>query len=182
MAESKRPTVAVISSDSMLFRKIELELLDVCDCTPTDTKDADIRLIDLDSPLDGEHTGLTMSRTEECDISLPFILGSLKERLFPKDGAKIQLEDSGRVIIGAKEVRLTEVELSLFKALYLRGGDYATRDELIREVWGEISDGGVLNVYVHYLRQKLEGEGERIIIATRGKGYRINEAYIGGGV
>ena len=39
-------------------------------------------------------------------------------------------------------------------------------------------DGGVVNVYVHYLREKLEKNGERIIISTRNLGYKINERMV----
>ena len=40
------------------------------------------------------------------------------------------------------------------------------------------ADEGVLNVYVHYLREKLERGGEKIIISSRGLGYKIDEKYL----
>ena len=59
-------------------------------------------------------------------------------------------------------------------------GDYVSRENLIMSVWGADVDGGVLNVYVHYLREKLERGGEKIILSSRKEGYRINEKYLGG--
>jgi DNA-binding response OmpR family regulator len=35
----------------------------------------------------------------------------------------------------------------------------------------------VLNVYVHYLREKLE-DGKKIIISSRKLGYKIDERYL----
>jgi DNA-binding response OmpR family regulator len=57
-------------------------------------------------------------------------------------------------------------------------GDFISREELIRRVWGEGADGGVLNVYVHYLREKLEKQGEKIIISSRKNGYKIDGKYL----
>ena len=47
---------------------------------------------------------------------------------------------------------------------------------------GDDADGGILNVYVHYLREKLEKRGEKIIISSRKSGYKIDEKYLKGEV
>ena len=44
-------------------------------------------------------------------------------------------------------------------------------------VWHGDADGGIVNVYIHYLREKLEDCGERVIIASRGRGYSLSEKY-----
>lgn len=174
--------VYILTEDVMLYQKIKLELLGVCECTRCEDyrEGADVYLVDADCERFGGAVGLTMSRKGECDISLPFPIGSLKARLTRgEEGMTVRCEGT-TVTLGTNAVKLTEVEFALFSALYRRGGESATREELIREVWGEGADGGVLNVYVHYLRSKLERGGERVILATRGKGYRINKEYIGG--
>ena len=38
----------------------------------------------------------------------------------------------------------------------------------------------MINVYIHYLREKLELCGEKIIIASREAGYRIDKRFLGG--
>ena len=48
----------------------------------------------------------------------------------------------------------------------------------MRDVWGDECEGGVLNVYIHYLREKLETEGEKIIFSTRKMGYKIDKKYL----
>lgn len=120
-----------------------------------------------------------MSRKQKADVTLPFKLGELKARLMPKEAEALTLGDRCAVLDG-RTVRLTEVEFALLKAIYSREGGYVGREELLREVWGGNADGGVINVYVHYLREKLEVGGERVILASRGEGYKINEKLLGG--
>ena len=77
-------------------------------------------------------------------------------------------------------IKLTEVEHALFLALMKRGGEFASREDILREVWGSEADEGIINVYVHYLREKLEKSGEKIIVSSRKLGYKIDGKYLGG--
>ena len=121
-----------------------------------------------------------MSRTENCELSLPFTEGRLL-RAVSTDATAAPITLTNRcAYLHGKEIKLTEVEYSLLSLLLSRGG-FVSREELIRAVWGEGADGGVLNVYVHYLREKLEFFGEKIIISSRGLGYKIDEKYLAGG-
>ena len=163
----------------MLFLKIKYELKDDFEVVMSDSRNArDTVLVDIDNPKFATEVGITMSR-KDGDIKLPFRIGTLRDMLGEKRTG-LTVGDDGIVYLGTRAVKLTEVELALFSALYKRKGAYATREELVREVWGEGSDEGVLNVYVHYLRTKLEANGERVIACTRGKGYKLNEDYFGG--
>ena len=171
--------ICVLTADVMLFLKIKYELSDNFKVFMSDerTDTADTVLVDADDPRFASEVGIKMAR-KGGDIPIPFRIGSLKAML-DNDSCELRLEGDA-VFVGARAVKLTEVELALFSALYKRGGDYATREELINEVWGEGADAGVLNVYVHYLRSKLEANGERVISCTRGRGYKLNEKYFGG--
>ena len=60
-------------------------------------------------------------------------------------------------------------------------GEYVSREELLSRIWQNKTDKGILNVYIHYLREKLEKGGERIIISSRNLGYKINEVFISEG-
>lgn len=177
-----RKTVCVITDDIMLFQKIKLELFGVCNTVMASKpiSDAHTHLIDADNEAYAGLSGIKMKRGEGGEISLPFIKGSLRARFEDTPEQSISVSADGTVVVGNTAARLTEVEMALFLSLYNRGGGYATRKELLDEVWGEGADGGVLNVYVHYLRGKLEKNGERIIISSRGKGYKINDIYFGG--
>ena len=95
-------------------------------------------------------------------------------------GARLALIGERTVRLDGEKIKLSEVEYRLLSLLHRTGGEYLTREELVREVWGEGQDEGVLNVYIHYLRSKLEGEGERIILSSRKSGYRLNKDYLGG--
>ena len=169
--------VLILTTDGYLFQKIRLELDGDFECTSTGM--ADIVIADADTVEKIPAEALTMSRRGEADIHLPFKLGQLKERLMPKEISARSLGDKCALLDG-KAIRLTDVEFALFKAIYSRGGRYVSREELLMEVWGGSADGGVINVYVHYLREKLEAGGERVILASRGEGYKINEKFLGG--
>ena len=71
-------------------------------------------------------------------------------------------------------VKLTEVEFSLLTALMEAEGKYVSRNTLIERVWGGAGNDGLINVYIHYLRQKLETGTERLIFSSRKEGYRLN--------
>jgi two-component system response regulator MprA len=54
-----------------------------------------------------------------------------------------------------------------------------TRNQILLAVWGHDFDGydSVLDVYIGYLRQKLEAGGEpRLIHTVRGVGYVLRES------
>ena len=98
-----------------------------------------------------------------------------------------QLRDGSSPFSGTKTNRqFTQVDwrfvlfFSLFNLLYSRKGEFVSRDEILALVWNGKADKGILNVYVHYLREKLEKNGEKIILSSRNYGYKINEKYLGG--
>ncbi len=77
---------------------------------------------------------------------------------------------------GGAEVRLTSRELDLLVALARRGGGVASKRELLAEVWGFDFDGddNVVEVYVRYLRQKVDRPfGRQSIETVRTLGYRL---------
>jgi DNA-binding response OmpR family regulator len=75
------------------------------------------------------------------------------------------------------EVTLTGREFALLTELQALGGDSATRSRLLLKVWGGDFEGtgNVVDVYVGYLRAKLERLGTtRVKVeAVRGVGYRL---------
>ncbi len=76
------------------------------------------------------------------------------------------------------EINLTKKEFSLFYFLLKNKGRVCTRNEIIKEVW-EINfetDSSSLDVYINFLRKKIEsGNSENIIQTIRGIGYIIRE-------
>lgn len=78
---------------------------------------------------------------------------------------------------GDVEVTLTSREFALLSELQSLGGDTATRSRLLLKVWGGDFEGtgNVVDVYVGYLRAKLErlGTTKVKVEAVRGVGYRL---------
>jgi DNA-binding response OmpR family regulator len=81
-----------------------------------------------------------------------------------------------RCMRGDVEVALTGREFDLLVALARRDGGTATKRELLAEVWGFDFDGddNVVEVYVRYLRQKVDRPFGRSSLQTiRTLGYRL---------
>lgn len=86
--------------------------------------------------------------------------------------------DAFRVYRGDREVKLTRTEFQLLEVLMRNHDIVVTRDRLLERVWGWASDtmSNSLDVYVGYLRRKLEAEGEaRLVHTVRGVGYVLRE-------
>jgi two-component system, OmpR family, response regulator MprA len=79
----------------------------------------------------------------------------------------------------ARTINLTPREFDLLKYFLKYPNRVLKRDQLLQDVWGYQfgGDDTVLEVYVGYLRNKLEEQGEsRIIQTVRGVGYALRES------
>jgi two-component system response regulator MprA len=79
---------------------------------------------------------------------------------------------------GDRSFNLTPKEFDLLMYLMRRPRQVMTRDRILQDVWGYDFDGNgnVLEVYVGYLRNKTEANGEpRLIQTVRGVGYVLRE-------
>jgi DNA-binding response OmpR family regulator len=77
---------------------------------------------------------------------------------------------------GGRDLELTRRELELLALFVRRPGEILTRREMHEEVWGYTFDPGtnVADVFVGYLRRKLEAGGEpRILHTVRGVGFML---------
>ena len=85
-----------------------------------------------------------------------------------------ELYFSGGVLnCGDSVISLSETELKLFSLLYEKRGQPVSREELKNEIWG-IGDSNVLDVYISYLRKKLDLKfDKKFIITVRKKGYML---------
>jgi two-component system OmpR family response regulator len=81
-----------------------------------------------------------------------------------------------RVTRGKREIKLSPKEFELMYLLMRHTGDTVTRQELLRQSWGlqPETDSNLVDVYVNYLRRKIDLPGEQKLINTvRGQGYRL---------
>ena len=84
-----------------------------------------------------------------------------------------------QVTRGGRDVALTAREYQLLLLLLEHRDRVLSREQILGRVWPDRQQGGasnVIEVYVRYLRQKLEHAGERRLIHTvRGRGYCLSE-------
>ena len=171
----------ILVPDKYLYRKIELMLRDEYETVNSEYGRA-VDLVIRDGVLNSDRVAArVLTLGDSYDLALPFSREMLISALSKSDDAPsipdLELGDKCAYLRGEK-VSLTEVEFALFSALFDAKGEFVSRDELIKRVWGEGADGGILNVYVHYLREKLEYKGEKIIISSRKNGYKIDGKYL----
>jgi len=90
------------------------------------------------------------------------------------EASSIKLLHDGTVIYGDKRTHLTDRELLLFGYLYKNRGRIVSRDEIMQRVWGETTSTNVSDVYISYLRKKLEPMfGAGVLVSVRGRGYLL---------
>ena len=83
---------------------------------------------------------------------------------------------SRRVKRGEKQVELSSREFALLEYFIRHPGQVVSRQQILSAVWDYAFDPGsnVVDVYVRYLRSKLDRRGEPSVIQTvRGAGYRF---------
>ncbi|UFS99026.1 response regulator transcription factor [Nocardia huaxiensis] len=104
---------------------------------------------------------------------------ALVRRTYPEDGAVLSAADlvmdtaAHTVRRGGREIELSRTEFALLEVLLRNAGQSLPRETLIDRVWGRQSSNA-LEVYIRYLRRKIESEGEPPLIHTvRGVGYRL---------
>lgn len=83
-----------------------------------------------------------------------------------------------QVIRSDRVIELTVKEFELLKYLMEHPREVMTREQILENVWGYdfMGESNVIEVYVRYLRLKIEEEGEKRLIQTvRGVGYVLRE-------
>ncbi len=80
---------------------------------------------------------------------------------------------------GGKAIDLTPKEFALLEYLMRHPDQVLSRDQILENVWGyDFSTlTNVVDIYVHYLRNKVEkGHRKKLIKTVRGLGYKISES------
>ena len=110
---------------------------------------------------------------------------ALKRRITRNDAARIlhsndlQLDlDKYSVTLANEPIELTKREFDLLRYLLENKNIVLTRERLLETVWGfdYLGDTNVVDVYIRYLRSKIDEKYSRKIIHTiRGVGYTIKD-------
>jgi two-component system response regulator MprA len=102
-----------------------------------------------------------------------------QERVTILKFADLELDTSTRVASrGERKINLTAKEYDLLELFMRHPRQVLTREVIFDRVWGYDFGGesNVLDVYIRYLRQKLENDDEpRLIHTARGVGYALRE-------
>ena len=88
-------------------------------------------------------------------------------------------EQTREVKRDGRTVELTPREYDLLLHLLRHPNQVLSREQLLNAVWGYdyFGDTNVVDVYIRYVRKKIETEGERTLIQTvRGVGYVLKES------
>ncbi len=132
-----------------------------------------------------------LKRGADDYMTKPFAFGELLARieaLLRREGATEQapailrigdllLDIEAKTLFrGTRQIELTPKEFALFAYLAANAGTVVSRAKLLSNVWGMNFDPGtkVVEVYIRYIRQKIQTAGEEPLIRTvRGFGYTI---------
>ncbi|MDJ0534743.1 MAG: response regulator transcription factor [Xenococcaceae cyanobacterium MO_207.B15] len=91
----------------------------------------------------------------------------------------LRLDRSSREVYrGSRRIELTAKEFDLLEYLISHPRQVLTRDQILERVWGYdfMGDSNIIEVYVRYLRLKLEANNEsRLIQTVRSVGYVMRE-------
>jgi DNA-binding response OmpR family regulator len=83
------------------------------------------------------------------------------------------------VLRDGRSIELTAKEFDLLEYLLGHPKQVFTREQILEQVWGYdfMGDSNIIEVYVRYLRLKLEKDGcDRLIHTIRGVGYTLRES------
>ena len=90
----------------------------------------------------------------------------------------VRLDPKQHGLAGRRKLSLTVTEFNLLYYFLRHPRQVLERNQILMEVWGYDfgGDSNVLEIYISYLRKKLEAENEpRLIQTVRGIGYMLRE-------
>ncbi len=103
--------------------------------------------------------------------------GEVKTEILQYGDLKLNLT-SHSAVYGEDELQLTKKEYELLEYMLRNKNIVLTREQLLNHVWDYeyFGDTNVVDVYIRYLRQKIDEKyGIRLISTVRGVGYIIKE-------
>ena len=174
--------IAVLTEDIYLYQKIYLLLSPAHECERVFGARADGYDLCLFDARDGGKAPegapvIAMSYSDD-GLKIPFSEKSLFSAIENlAKTAELSL-GNGCAYFKGTQINLSSLEYSLLSLLIAAGGRFVSREEILKKVWRSEKESGIVNVYVHYLREKLEVRGEKVIISSRGEGYKIDERFL----
>ena len=101
--------------------------------------------------------------------------GAALKKTEPYEYADLTLDPASRLAYrGERQIQFTAKEYDLLEFFMRHPNQVLTRDQIFDQIWGYDFGGesNIIEVYIRYLRSKLEEEKEpRLIHTVRGVGY-----------
>lgn len=188
---------SALHRDETAFDAVVLDILlpgidglEVCRRLRTTNPDLPILMLTAKDTTTDQITGLDAGADDYLvkPFSVDVLAARVRALLRRRDGhvhdvmrySDLTLDTAGRTARrGTREFSLTTTEYKLLLQFMLEPETVLARELLASRVWGYDFEGNfnVLEVYVRYLRQKLEAAGEpRLIHTMRGSGYVLRRA------
>lgn len=178
------PAIDVIVLDILLPKMNGVE---VCRRLRRDGVNTPILMLTARDAIDQRVEGLDAGADDY--LTKPFAMAELLARVRALGRRHGEIEDdslsagdlsvdlvSRRVSRAGRQIELTPKEFALLEFLLRHPGQVLTRSQILDHVWGYdfIPGTNVVDIYVHYLRKKIEdGSGPKLIRTVRGIGYAL---------
>ena len=177
----------VIVLDRMLP---DIDGMEVCDSLRRERRDCLILMLTAMDSLENKVEGLQAGADDY--LTKPFAFDELLARLrallrrarYREFDPVLEVGDlvldhaTRKAHRGKREITLTVKEYMLLAYLMRNAGKVVSRTQILNHVWGYGFDPGtkVVDVYIRYLRQKVDaGEDTALIKTIRGFGYTVSE-------
>ncbi|RMF94449.1 MAG: DNA-binding response regulator [Nitrospinota bacterium] len=152
-------------------------------------RDTPLILLTARDAVEDRVTGLNLGADDYLVKPFAFaeLLARIRALLRRKDSrfaVRLQVADlildpvSHRVSRAGKPIELTAKEYALLEFLMRHAGEVVTRTQIAEHVWNQDfdSDTNVIDVYISYLRQKIDRDFEpKLLHTVRGVGYVLRE-------
>lgn len=152
-------------------------------------KESDIPIIMLTAKEDSNDKIIGLDVGADDYVSKPFNYGELAARIRAnlrktkkKEATIISYKnltmdsEKRQVNRGNLEIELSKQEYDLLEYLLINSNIVLSRDKILAQIWGDedYSNPNVLDVYIKYLRDKIDkNQDEKLIKTIRGVGYTI---------
>jgi DNA-binding response OmpR family regulator len=156
------------------------------------SRHAHLPIVVLASPADAEERVRMLDSGADDLVIKPFAFSELSARVraLLRRGSRaaeamlrvddLELSRVGRIVKrGGRRIELTPKEFGLLEYLMCNESQQVTRAQIIEHVWNLSFDTmtNVVDVYINYLRKKVDAGSERKLIRTiRGVGYELRAA------
>ncbi len=152
-------------------------------------KEASVLILTAKDTLEDRVTGLNLGADDYLVKPFAFKellarVHALMRRSYQKKSPSIQIQNlridltTQQVWLSKKQINLTPREYALLEYLAMRAGQTVSRTDIWEHVYefNSTASSNVVDVYIGYLRKKIELPGKPSLIQTvRGRGYKLGD-------